>query len=137
MVNRANGEREKVLAVGQTKFQVFNQETDRVYLVTADGLIQCLHETQLAKPIRHREPLAAISARITAEMEAGLPEAPEPKKAPALDEEDEEDTAAPETVDPDDDPFGGDEDEEAEEAPAESDDEEEDPFGGDDFGGDF
>ena len=66
-----------------------------------------------------------------------MPEAPEPKKAPALDEEDEEDTAASETVDPDDDPFGGDEDEEAEEAPAESDDEEEDPFGGDDFGGDF
>lgn len=137
MVNRANGEREKVLAIGQTKFQVFNQETDRVYVVTADGLIQCLHETQLAEPIRHREPLAAISARITAEMEAGLPEAPEPKKAPVLAEEDEEDTATSETVDPDDDPFGGDEEEEVEETPAESNDEEEDPFGGDDFGGDF
>ena len=33
-----------------------NTLTDRIYLGTEDGLIQCLHEIALKEPIRHDEP---------------------------------------------------------------------------------
>lgn len=145
IVDRATGERQKVLEVGQTKFQVFNQETDRVYLVSSDGLVQCLHETQLSAPIRHRETCAEINARIVAQM-VGDKQPADDKKTPAApkisapsldDDEEEEAEPAAEEVE-EDDPFADDSDasDDAGSAPAEDD----DPFGGDDdedpFGGD-
>lgn len=146
-IDRATGEREKVLNIGQTQFQVFNQETDRVYVVSSDGLIQCLHETQLAEPIRHREKLADINARIMAEMASETP-APEEKKAAPVVEEKAAPAASASSDDEEDDPFGDDSDDA--EAPADdvadeadSANEEDDPFGGssddeeDPFGGDF
>ena len=64
----ATGRRIKTLDIGNTSIQVFNSETDRVYLVSEDGLVQCLHETQLSTPIRHIESCGETYDRIMAQM---------------------------------------------------------------------
>ncbi len=138
VVDRATGERQKVLNIGLTKFQVFNQENDRVYIVSSDGLVQCLRETQLVEPIRHRESCAAINARIMAQMakenpelvEAAAKKADAAVAAPTLDEDDE---AEEEVEEADDDPFGSDDEDDATSADDEEvEEDEDDPFGGDD-----
>ncbi len=76
VLDRANGARLKTLALSPTKFQIFNQETDRVYLVSADGLIQCLRETQQVEPLRHRdETCADVAARLARAIETGSEDA--------------------------------------------------------------
>lgn len=57
--------------------KVFNRENDRIYLATTDGLVQCLHETGLRKPVWHIGPLS----------EEGAPDGEEPAetKKPADD----------------------------------------------------
>ncbi|MBQ8285679.1 MAG: PQQ-binding-like beta-propeller repeat protein [Thermoguttaceae bacterium] len=160
VLDRANGARLKTVTLAPTKFQIFNRETDRVYLVSADGLIQCLRETQQEKPLSHRdETCADVAARLAKAIETGsedvAPSAPASapnavENAPAVDV-DEADAATEEVVE--DDPFADDSDADAEEEAAEDDpfaddsdaetaeddpfaDEEasddEDPFGGDD-----
>lgn len=42
--------------------KVFNRENDRIYLSTADGLVQCLHETGLREPVWHIGPLKGGSS---------------------------------------------------------------------------
>ena len=37
--------------------KLINSETDRLYLATETGLVQCLHELELSEPIRHGEAL--------------------------------------------------------------------------------
>ncbi len=129
VLDRANGARLKTLPLSPTKFQIFNRETDRVYLVSADGLIQCLRETQQVEPLRHRdETCADVAARLTQAIESGeeapqtpvdLPNAAEavpPVEDSAADEEaveddpfadDSETDAADEEV-AEDDPFADD-----------------------------
>ncbi len=141
-LDAATGTRLKTLKVGVNKFQIFNKETDRVYFVSADGLVQCLRETQQIEPLRRCETCAEVKARLDAEKYADDAKAPtKPTAAPAnnatvpaddeddafeADDEDDvfgDDSAADEEED---DVFGDDsEEEETDAAPA---DEEEDPF---------
>lgn len=148
IIDRQNGQRLKTFEIGQARYHVFNKETDRVYLVSADGLIQCLHETQLATPFRHNdETCEDISNRIYKEMRNENPEKEKSKSAStpiavADDNEEEETEVAEEENDPfadnaeaeEDDPFADDTDDSSSAN-------DEDPFGGDDeddpFGGDF
>ncbi len=146
ILNRADGSRLKTLQTSPTKFQIFNQETDRVYLVSADGLVQCLRETQQVEPLRRRESCAAVAERLAKALESGdasdaeaKPEAAAPKAVDEAEEAVEEDAPVAEDdaeESAEDDPFGSDETEEtAEDDPFGADDAEEsaedDPFGSD------
>lgn len=138
VLNRETGARVKTLDIGNTKFQALNQWTDRVYVATADGLIQCLRETQQVEPLRHREACATVWARIQQEMnkvKPGAEKAAEPNPTAPQAAEQTEDEA-------DDNPFESDdesdsskeeeeENEEEEDSPFDDgseDEEEEDPF---------
>ena len=147
-IDRANGNRDKVLNVGLVDYKVFNRENDRIYLVSKDGVVQCLHETLLEEPIKHRESCQEIYNRIMSESADDAPK-PEVRRQPAVVEEVEDDF---DVVDPDDDPFGDFDDEDdafaAPAAPATpatpvepAEEEDDDPFGffdeDDPFGGDF
>ena len=152
IIDRETGARVKTLDIGNTKFQVFNQWTDRVYVVTSDGLIQCLHETQQVEPLRHRESCQTINDRIVAalnkeEFASGAAK-PAGTSAPAatttedVDVQDEDDdpfgtsdsnagsSAASDDEEDEDDPFGGASDDSGSSSSADED-EDEDPFGGD------
>ena len=138
ILNRETGRRVKTLDIGNSKFQVFNQWTDRVYIVTADGLIQCLHETQQVEPVKHRESCQTVNDRITAELyksDANAVEDETSKSDASSDEDADFETSdddpfsadkassADESADEDDDPFGGND-----AAPDADSDDEEDPF---------
>ena len=152
IIDRETGARVKTLDIGNSKFQVFNQWTDRVYVVTSDGLIQCLHETQQVEPLRHRESCQTINDRIVAalnkeELASGAAK-PAGTSAPAatatedVDVQDEDDdpfgtsdsnagsSAASDAEEDEDDPFGGVSDDSGSTSPA-GEDEDDDPFGGD------
>jgi len=149
IIDRETGARVKTLDIGNSKFQVFNQWTDRVYVVTSDGLIQCLHETQQVEPLRHRESCQTINDRIVAALmkdrgatvDTTKPSTPA-ATANVVEEQDEDDdpfgtsdsdagssNAAVDEEEEEDDPFGGDSTDDAG-VPA-SDEEDDDPFGGD------
>ena len=156
VLDRANGARLKTLTLAPTKFQIFNQETDRVYLVSSDGLVQCLRETQQVEPLRHRdETCADVAARLAQAIETGSEDVAKPAAsndaaaAPSVnaanvakDDPFAADDASDEEV-AEDDPFADDSetsDESADDEAAEDDpfgddsaaSDEEDPFGGDD-----
>jgi outer membrane protein assembly factor BamB len=67
-----------------------NAETDRMYLATETGLVQCLHEIELTQPLRHGEARQQKAGTTSARQE-GLPaaseevaaEKPAPAKKPA------------------------------------------------------
>ena len=82
VLDAASGARlDAILAYGQD-IKLVNIDTDRIYLATATGLIQCLHEAELAEPMVHRQPIEAISEEIPAGQ---VPEQPEdqPAQGPA------------------------------------------------------
>jgi len=41
------------LSTGRALRSLVNDQTDRIYLISRDGLIECLHETDLKQPIEH------------------------------------------------------------------------------------
>lgn len=49
------GARLDTIAAGHLPIKLVNSETDRLYLASETGLIQCLHELELSEPIRHGE----------------------------------------------------------------------------------
>jgi hypothetical protein len=133
VLDRANGSRLKTLTLAPTKFQIFNQETDRVYLVSADGLIQCLRETQQVEPLQHRdETCADVAARLAKAIETGSEDAANvaPKAVEAVPAADDSEANAADEEAAEDDPFA--DDSEADAADEEEAEDEEDPFGGDD-----
>ncbi|MBQ5790855.1 MAG: PQQ-binding-like beta-propeller repeat protein [Thermoguttaceae bacterium] len=128
VLDRANGARLKTLALSPTKFQIFNRETDRVYLVSADGLVQCLRETQQVEPLRHREETCAdVAARLAKAVETGSEEAPK-AVAPSVGEAAPSADVADEEV-AEDDPFA--DDSEATDESADEETAEDDPFADD------
>jgi hypothetical protein len=99
---------------------VLNEQTDRLFLVSETGLVQCLHEVALADPLMHREqksaadaPAAATSA--TDDESTDLAPASPPAMPPTVnpfDSDDAGDDADDAPVNPFDDlpgadPFGG------------------------------
>jgi len=49
------GARLDTITLDPSMLKLFNIQTDRIYLATPDGLVQCLHEIELAEPIRYDE----------------------------------------------------------------------------------
>ena len=53
VLNAQNGARLDSLATESIPFKLVNDETDRIYVADAGGLIQCLHEVEQAQPLVH------------------------------------------------------------------------------------
>src|SRR4051794_25344371 len=53
VLNAANGATLARIASDQPIHTLVNDQTDRVYLVSDDGMVECLHEMSLKAPIRH------------------------------------------------------------------------------------
>lgn len=56
ILDARNGARLDTLLTHNLPFQPTNTETDRIYLASADGLIQCLREIDLVTPLRYNVP---------------------------------------------------------------------------------
>ena len=101
-----------------------NDQTDRLYLISNDGMVQCLHEIGAQQPLYHQPP----------ETEEGPAEPGTESEMETTEPLDEDEEIAP-RAEADDDPFGGMDDTEVEAAgePADSEDagfDDDDPFGG-------
>ena len=153
VIDRSSGRRVATLDVNAPKFQVFNEWNDRVYLVTADGLVQCLREIRQETPVVHRESCQQIHDRLLAELNktgskaqsgASTPKANAPAKpagqpgpgGPGAASPGGPGAAGPGGAPADDDPFGADDEEDPFGAPADDADadssDDDDPFGADD-----
>lgn len=67
----------RVATNGHTRALV-NDQTDRLILVTDDGLIQCLHEIGMNEPLRHGQPAPAAEGAVA--QPATSPSEPAPPK---------------------------------------------------------
>jgi outer membrane protein assembly factor BamB len=114
ILDAATGARLDVMPLDGSLRKLYNEQTDRVYLVATSGLIQCLHEIELRKPAVYTPP-----------------ELPEPETPASRKKKDKDTTKADEDADgdkkPAEEPMAGDEkmDKEKPDAPAKP---EEDPF---------
>lgn len=59
VIDRETGVRRSSFSARQFKLAYFNVETDRVYLLTKTGLVQCLHEQRLCPDPNCQRPLSA------------------------------------------------------------------------------
>ena len=76
VLDAKNGARLDTLPTQQIPIKLANSASDRIFLADDSGLIQCLHEIELAKPLLHGEDRKRV--------EEGTPEKPavEPKAVP-------------------------------------------------------
>lgn len=79
IIDAKSGAHLGTLATQGSSIKVFNRENDRVYLVTATGLVQCLHEVGLKEPAWHNA--IAVSDTDEAEEEGKADEAKAAKPA--------------------------------------------------------
>ena len=92
------GSRLDTLALPEFKLKLINQQTDRIYLVGDNGVIQCLHEIGLQTPVIHTPPplekKGAVKETKQKAMEEpaedGDDDAPKGKKPAAMDDDAEE-----------------------------------------------
>ena len=50
------GTRLGTLPLGDVQIKLLNQQTDRLYLASDDGVVQCLHELDQPKPLVYTQP---------------------------------------------------------------------------------
>lgn len=131
ILNRETGKLMGTVPLPKTKFQVFNEENDRIFLVTADGLVQCLHEVGINNPVKYRESSTEIAGRLTPEADvaisgngAGDNAETKPGSAPKI---------APKSQDDAVNPFGEATGAKPEKAPVKETKKSDDPFGDDDI----
>lgn len=83
VLSRTSGTRLDTLPTGMLPLKLQNEQTDRLYLGTHTGLLQCLHEQGLDHPILHREPVEPVDEEAAEEDESETPAATEtPAGAP-------------------------------------------------------
>jgi len=82
VLSAASGARLDTIPASGLDIKLLNRQTDRIYLAASTGLIQCLHEMELAEPIVHRVPLEPVAEEPAAEEGAEKPAAEE-EAAPA------------------------------------------------------
>ncbi len=79
VLSAASGARLDAIPAHGLDIKLLNTQTDRIYVATATGLIQCLHEIELAEPILHLEPPQAPAPPAPAEEQpADQPAADQP-----------------------------------------------------------
>ena len=79
---RLRRRRPSILAGGST-IKLINSDTDRIYLGTETGLIQCLHEMELTEPLVHDASLIAARDEAPPTEQKGLDELQDQPKPPA------------------------------------------------------
>ncbi len=128
-----SGARLDSMFTGPLPVRLSNDQTDRIYLASETGFVQCLHELELSEPIRHNQIVPERRAVVQEELQEEAPE-PRDEDRPGVPEDDPF-AAPPRPAPQDDDPFGA-----PQQQPAPQDDDpfgggaEADPFGGDPFG---
>ena len=78
ILDAKNGAPLDTIAATGPLVKVLNPETDRIYLVAANGLIQCLHETEQSEPIRHLRAQEQQTEATPAEKTPGEPDTAKP-----------------------------------------------------------
>ncbi len=78
VLNIKTGTRLDTLPTTGSPLQLLNQETDRMYLATSTGLVQCLHEQELTRPIRHSEDRKEGIRRVQEAEQMGVDELQQP-----------------------------------------------------------
>lgn len=76
-----SGARLDTIAVRGMDIKLLNSQTDRVYLASDRGLLQCLHELELSEPLRHNLPPEPVAEEAGAEEEPA--DTPAAEEAPA------------------------------------------------------
>ncbi|MCC7474974.1 MAG: PQQ-binding-like beta-propeller repeat protein [Pirellulales bacterium] len=66
------------IAASQPLFALVNDQTDWVYVVSQDGVIQCLHEHESAEPLRHTKPTPPADQPSTTPNQPATPPPPRP-----------------------------------------------------------
>ena len=100
------------MPMGAVTFRVINRETDRIYLCTRTGQLQCLHEFGLRMPVKYQPPTAeSLEKKAPADpkkdaKEAGEEEPAEGKEEEPQEEEEEKEAPAPGGEAAESDPFG-------------------------------
>ena len=75
MLRGDTGARLDILNVAGSPIKLLNSQTDRLYLCTETGLLQCLREIEQVEPIRHGEARRkAAAGKIQAAEQQGLQE---------------------------------------------------------------
>lgn len=85
VLSAASGARLDTIPTHGLDIKFLNTQTDRIYLATATGLIQCLHEVELAEPILHVKPPQAPAEAPPAQEQPADQPAPDQPPAPAAD----------------------------------------------------
>jgi outer membrane protein assembly factor BamB len=57
ILSLSSGALEDLLPTTGVNFTLINNQTDRIYLGTKQGILQCLHEAELTKPVRYQPPV--------------------------------------------------------------------------------
>lgn len=68
-LDKATGQRLDSIPLDLGTRAIFNVESDRIYLVAPDGLVQCLHEIESPEPVRYRETSIQIAERLKKEYD--------------------------------------------------------------------
>lgn len=87
IVDLQTGSRVGQLDVSRYPLRYANSETDRIYLASDTGLIQCIREARLPQPIKHVVPITPLKeqkpAKPAAAQPAETPAQPQPPPQPA------------------------------------------------------
>lgn len=88
ILDRATGELLGRINFRNATVPLVNEETDRLYLATPTGLIQCLHESAIAEPIYYRPPPLPenLDAAAETQPDAAAAAPPDAAAAPATDD---------------------------------------------------
>lgn len=85
ILDARSGARLGSLATEHLPLKIFNAETDRIYLATTSGMIQCLREQELVKPFLHgaaQQPVEGEEGEAAAEEEGEKAKAETPVNDP-------------------------------------------------------
>jgi hypothetical protein len=83
VLDAASGARLDTIYFPGQDIKLVNIDTDRIYLAARTGLIQCLHEAELAEPIVHRKPIEPPTEEEAKEEETPAVPESKPTEAPA------------------------------------------------------
>ena len=81
VINRDNGQTIHTIPLSTGMGAVFNIESDRIFLVGQDGLVQCLHESQLDEPLRYQKSSFDIAEEFQKRIDEAYSDSQDGKKA--------------------------------------------------------
>jgi len=110
-IDPVSGAQQRLVNLDRQIQTYFNLNNDRLYLISATGLIQCVHEVSLTQPVEHLIPIERYLEKPKKQESPQSPtppaSKPAPKPIPSISEESEEETETDEFGEAmDDNPFG-------------------------------